>query len=396
MAKVSIIVPTYNVEMYLVECMESIVRQTLGDIEIICINDGSTDGSLDILKQYAAKDERIRLVDKENGGYGIGMNIGLDMATGEYIGIVEPDDFIPLNMYEDLYRIATENDLDLVKADFYRFKRAENGSMELVYNHLSKNPEDYNVVFNPSESIEAIRYIMNTWSGIYKRSFIEEHHIRHNETPGASFQDNGFWFQTFVYAKRGMIIDKPYYMNRRDNPNSSVRNRQKVYCLNVEYDHIREILQKDREIWERFKGIYWVKKYHNYRSTINRIAPEFKKEYAFRFSEEFKRGMELGELDETLFTALEWSTIHFLIADPQGYYISNVLTPEKEQKLERKIAILKERNKKLKKEVATLREKNKKLKKEASELRNSTSFRIGRIFTFIPGKIKRLFKRKRG
>ena len=110
MAKVSIIIPTYNVEMYLVECMESVVNQTLKDIEIICINDGSTDGSLEILKSYAQKDDRIVLVDKENGGYGIGMNIGLDKATGEYIGIVEPDDFIPLNMYSDLYEKAVEND----------------------------------------------------------------------------------------------------------------------------------------------------------------------------------------------------------------------------------------------------------------------------------------------
>ena len=118
MAKVSIIIPTYNVEMYLVECMDSVVNQTLKDIEIICINDGSTDSSLEILKGYAEKDDRIIIVDKENGGYGIGMNIGLDKATGEYIGIVEPDDFVPLNMYEELYNKAVENDLDLVKADF--------------------------------------------------------------------------------------------------------------------------------------------------------------------------------------------------------------------------------------------------------------------------------------
>ena len=82
MAKVSVIIPTYNVEPYLVECMESITNQTLEDIEIICINDGSTDGSLAILKSYAEKDDRIILVDKENGGYGIGMNIGLEKATG--------------------------------------------------------------------------------------------------------------------------------------------------------------------------------------------------------------------------------------------------------------------------------------------------------------------------
>ena len=83
MAKVSIIVPTYNVEQYLEECLDSIVGQTLRDLEIICVNDGSTDGSLDILKKYAKADERIFIIDKQNAGYGCAMNDGLDRATGE-------------------------------------------------------------------------------------------------------------------------------------------------------------------------------------------------------------------------------------------------------------------------------------------------------------------------
>ena len=379
MAKVSIIIPTYNVEMYLVECMESVVNQTLKDIEIICINDGSTDGSLEILKSYAEKDDRIVLVDKENGGYGIGMNIGLDKATGEYIGIVEPDDYIPLNMYSDLYEKAVENDLDFIKADFYRFKRdSETEDMELVYNHLSQNKEDYNIVFNPSESPEAIRYIMNTWSGIYKRSFIEEFHIRHNETPGASFQDNGFWFQTFIYAKRAMIIDKPYYMNRRDNPNSSVHNKEKVYCMNVEYDHIREILVRDKEIWERFRGMYWFKKYNNYMGTVRRIGEEYKREYVRRFSEEFKRGLELGELDESVFKKLAWDNIQFIAKDPDGFYMRKVATPIKVRRLTKK--------------VEKLEKQNAKLKNDIKIIKGSRSYRLGWFLLTIPRKIKAIFK----
>ena len=379
MAKVSIIIPTYNVEMYLVECMESVVNQTLKDIEIICINDGSTDGSLEILKSYAQKDDRIVLVDKENGGYGIGMNIGLDKATGEYIGIVEPDDFIPLNMYSDLYEKAVENDLDFIKADFYRFKRdSETEDMELVYNHLSPNKEDYNIVFNPSETPKAIRYIMNTWSGIYKRSFIEEFHIRHNETPGASFQDNGFYFQTFVYAKRAMIVDKPYYMNRRDNPNSSVHNKEKVYCMNVEYDHIRELLVRDKEVWERFRSMYWLKKYNNYMGTIKRIGEEYKREYVHRFSDEFKRGLELGELDESVFTKISWSNIQFITKDPNGFYMKKVATPVKVRRLTKK--------------VEKLEKQNAKLQNDIKIIKGSRSYRLGWFMLTIPRKIKALFK----
>lgn len=381
MAKVSIIIPTYNVEMYLVECMESVVHQTLKDIEIICINDGSTDGSLEILKSYAQKDERIVIVDKENGGYGIAMNIGLEKATGEYIGIVEPDDFVKLDMYEALYNVAIENDLDFVKADFYRFMRTEGEDMNLAYNHLSKHPEDYNKVFNPSMETEPIRYIMNTWSGIYKKSFIEEHHIRHNETPGASFQDNGFWFQTFIFAKRGMILDRPFYMNRRDNPNSSVHNKEKVYCMNVEYDHIRDIFMEHPDLWERFKGMYWYKKYNNYIGTLRRIGMEHKREFVERFSAEFKRGIEKNEIDPNVFSSVAWRKIQVVVSDPDTFYRVWVVASATERKLNKRIVQLENENKKLMEELA--------------KVKSSKSYRIGRVFLYIPRKIKGLFVRSK-
>ena len=104
---------------------------------------------------------------------------------------------------------------------------------------------------------------MNTWSGIYKNDFLRKYNIRHHETPGASFQDNGFWIQTFCFASRAMILDKPYYMNRRDNPNSSVNSPEKVYCMNEEYKYIKGILSKDPELWDRFKYHYTLKKFQN-------------------------------------------------------------------------------------------------------------------------------------
>lgn len=373
MAKVSIIVPTFNVEPYLTECMESITNQTLEDIEIICINDGSTDGSLAILKSYAEKDPRIILVDKENGGYGIGMNIGMSKATGEYIGIVEPDDFVPVNMFGDLYKIASENDLDFVKADFYRFERAKNGDMFLSYNHLDRTDKYYNQVFDPSHTPEAIRFIMNTWSGIYKKSFLDKFNIRHNETPGASFQDNGFWFQTFAFATRAMIIAKPYYMNRRDNPNSSVKNVQKIYCINVEYDHIRDILIEYPETWERFKGYYTLKRYHNGLTTLRRISNEFKKDYVDRFSKEMKRARDLGEMDDNLFTPGERDNINLLINQPAMYY---------------KIKALPMNN------GSTSTNNNfKQVKAELDKIKRSKSYRVGRAIMYIPVRFKKLAKK---
>ena len=111
MKKVSIILPIYNVSQYLRECLDSVIGQTLQDIEILCVNDGSTDDSLDIIREYAARDPRIVVITGPNGGYGKAMNKGLDRATGEYIGIVEPDDYVVPEMFGELYSVAKEHDL---------------------------------------------------------------------------------------------------------------------------------------------------------------------------------------------------------------------------------------------------------------------------------------------
>ena len=121
MAKISIVVPVYNVEKYLKKCIESIINQSLQDIEIICVNDGSTDSSLEILNDFASKDKRVVVINKTNSGYGHTMNMGLNTATGEYIGIIESDDFADLRMFEELYKLAKDNDADIVKGDWYNY-----------------------------------------------------------------------------------------------------------------------------------------------------------------------------------------------------------------------------------------------------------------------------------
>ena len=320
MPKVSIIIPTYNVEQYLRECLDSVTGQTLRDIEIICVNDGSTDHSLDIIREYEAADPRIVVITGPNGGYGKAMNKGFDASTGEYIGIVEPDDYVAETMYEDLYEIASENRLDLVKADFYRFRRDnESGDMELTLNRLSLHKEDYNKVFYPCRQPGALIYKMNTWSGIYRREFLLKAGIRHHETPGASFQDNGFQIQTFAFAERGMIVDTPYYRNRRDNPNSSVRNTGKAYAINAEYDWIRDVLMEHPATWERFKYDYWRQRFFNYTPTMKRIAPELRREYLDKIRSELLGAKADGLLKKDVFPGPAWNELNMILNNPDEY-----------------------------------------------------------------------------
>lgn len=373
-AKVSILIPAYNVEPYIRQCLNSVCNQTLREIEIIIVNDGSKDKTLSIIKEYAKKDERIILIDKKNGGYGMAMNIATQHANGQYIGIVEPDDYVPYDMFEILFKKANEFKLDFVKADFYRFAKDEKtGDIFYKLFKISKHAEDYNTIFNPSEKLESIRWTMNTWSGIYKKSFLDKYKIIYNETPGAAFQDNGFWFQTFVYGKKAMILDTPLYRNRRDNPNSSVKDKSKIYAMNIEYDYIRSKIEKETELWNSVKGYYWLKKWDNYRATINRIDDSVKEEYIEAISKEFIEGKKNNEIDLSLFTEYQQRLIKFLTTNPKSF--SDALKNESHQK---SISIELE-----------LREKN----KELERIKKSESYRIGLFITYIPRKLKKLLKK---
>ena len=119
--KISIIMPSFNVAPYIEECIKSVMGQTLQDIEIICVDAGSTDGTLDVLKRVESQDLRIHIIHSDKKSYGYQVNIGIKEAKGEYVGIVETDDFIASNMYEELYNIASEYNLDYVKGKYSSF-----------------------------------------------------------------------------------------------------------------------------------------------------------------------------------------------------------------------------------------------------------------------------------
>lgn len=317
--KVSIVVPVYNVEKYLRTCMDSLVSQTLMDIEIICVDDGSTDGSPGIIEEYRRQDGRVYIITTQNYGYGHAMNTGIAAASGEYIGIVEPDDYVDRKMYETLYHRAIAVDAEIVKGDFYRFYGEGDGRTN-VYHATARVPENYDRVICPKNEKDCFRFIMNTWSGIYRRSFLEEYQICHNETPGASYQDNGFWFQGFCQAKRIYFVPEALYYNRRDNPDSSVNDRKKVYCANEEYAYIRAFLVEHPKLESEYLFWYSMKKYHTYIFTLRRIGWEYKREYLEKISKEFREAEQKGEFSKAVFTPQEWADIHWMMRDSGEYY----------------------------------------------------------------------------
>lgn len=319
--KVSIVVPVCNVETYLRECLDSVINQTLKEIEIICVDDGSKDHSLQILREYEKKDNRIKVITKPNSGYGNTMNVGIEKAIGEYIGIVESDDYVERNMFERLYETAKKYKAEIVKSDHYIFS-TKNGKKDSMIQYICP-PMYYNKIINADMYEEIYDFAMMNWTGIYRRSFLFDNKIKHNETPGASFQDNGFWFQAISLAKKVVLINEAFYYYRQDNPNSSINSKAKVYCICDEYNYIQKFVESNSEIKDKHFNKFFTKKVFNYLHSYKRISEEFKVEFLNRIGMEFEQDLKLPCLDIELLDEWILETINRIIDDPKLYYIED-------------------------------------------------------------------------
>ncbi len=236
--KVSVLVPIYNVERYLRQCLESLRAQTLKDIEIILLDDGSTDSCPAICDEFVAQDTRWRVVHKRNSGYGATMNIGLEQARGEFIGIVESDDWVDPDMFESLYELAVQHNVQVAKGECLAHQG--NGVWKVEF---PVPLQDIDCVLCPARR-SAIFYDIacSIWTAIYSRNFLNENGIRFLETPGASYQDISFSFKVLARAKSVWLSSRAFYHLRRDNPGSSVYSNAKIFCVRDEWDEIERYM----------------------------------------------------------------------------------------------------------------------------------------------------------
>lgn len=289
---VSILVPCYNVEKFLRQCIDSIRNQTYKNIEIICINDGSRDSTLEILQNYAKIDSRILIISKPNSGYGHSMNIGLDKANGEYISIIESDDFVEPEMIEKLMESAIRYNLDISKGSYFSYRTSDNSN---TLADTTNCPKDR--VLKPIDEQDPFFLAPSIWSAIYKHEFLRKNNIRFLETPGASYQDASFAFKGYFYADRFMMINKAFVHYRVDNPGSSVNNPKKVFCVCNEYEEIWKFARKNIERYERIKEIIPLLQLNAYKWNFNRLSSSLRKIFLRRFREEFKTLNKKGLLN---------------------------------------------------------------------------------------------------
>ena len=256
--KVSVIVPIYNVEKYLKKSLHSLKHQTLKDIEVILVNDGSTDHSQEIAEKYVKSTPTFKLINKPNGGLSSARNAGMDIACGEYLAFVDSDDWVAFDMMEKLYDNAKKYDSDMVLSGFYR---AYSGGKNLEKFLMSEFEEVYQkeqvyrgillpMLGNTPEAERDIQLDMCVWKNIYRRELIEKNKIRFKSERIYLSEDIVFHMELLPLVNTASVVDECFYYYRL-NPMSLTQSfREDIYEKQFSlYHHLKEMLQ-ERGYWD--------------------------------------------------------------------------------------------------------------------------------------------------
>lgn len=282
--KISIIIPVFNVEKYLNECIDSVIKQTLDEIEIIVVNDGSTDASIKIIEEYRDKLNNVKIIDKKNEGVSIARNIGIDNSTGEYLMFLDSDDYLEPDMCEIMYNIAKENNADVAECSIRKFN--EILGEESFISHDMKN--DIDVISNEEAIDMYLKYQIRgyVWNKIFKRDFVIENKIKF--PIGVWYEDMIVTLKACIWTNKLVLINKPLY-NYRERENSASR---KITEKNIN-DYVGEIyrcinycnenidIEKHKDCLEAFfimnflNGINWYIKLYD--CKYNKIYKNYNK-----------------------------------------------------------------------------------------------------------------------
>ena len=355
LVEISVIVPVYNVSEYLAQCMDSIINQTFEDIEIICVNDGSTDDSLKILEEYREKDERIIIISQENQGQGVARNVGMKVARGNYIFFMDSDDFIKLNALELLHENAVSNNSDVV---FYRFYKYVDGEEipSPMFNFEEEFPNadfnDFTFTYNDAKGF-VLNNAFSPWSKLYSRRFFDANPDFHFPEQIA-FEDVPPHVMLMIRASRISFVPEFLYCYRY-NEASSVNNPESAFDILKIVEMVIDFIERSN-LEEEFRlDLDYFK--------FKRVNFHLSKTYSEEF---FQKSKELCEsiVHTDLLRDFELERYEFILhSDSFAEYLHKIYTVDK--------AKLENRNRKLKKDLKKVKSSNRKLKKDLLKAKNN-------------------------
>ena len=290
--EISIVIPVYKVEKYLRECIESVINQTFKNIEIILVDDGSPDNCPQICDEYAKKDNRVRVIHKTNGGYGTACNRGIEAAQGEFIGLVESDDWIEPDMYEVLYEKIKDSDADFIVSDFFVIKDSE----KFIYNvhpYFPTKPLN-DAIINLSTHPQMLLQPAYPWNKLYRKSFLTSNNIKMMEDK-KMYQDQTWNAEILSHANKILYIDKPYYFYRFDTQGSST-NIGDLSTINylLKRDEARKIFIKNNKFNNDTMEYFWISCFIGSKVYFKRTNSKYKNKFYKRMQELFKLAIKDG------------------------------------------------------------------------------------------------------
>ena len=286
MFKVSVIIPVYNVEKYLNKCLDSILNQTLEDIEVICIDDGSSDSSLEILKEYQIKDKRLKVISQKNEGAAVSRNKGINLAKGEYISFVDSDDWLELDALEKLYNNAKSNDSDLVL--FNSIEIYDDKTKNRIYLPLDELIDYNNFTFDYKYNKDLVLNKMFViWSKFYKTSFLKENNIRFYNHE--IFNDVQFHIETMIFAKKISYLPEILYNYNKLNITSiqtkKTKHNKRLVIFEI-FDEIK-LFFMNLDLWEEFKIDFYEFYIKESKVNLDKTSKKFKDEFYNKMRLEF-------------------------------------------------------------------------------------------------------------
>lgn len=388
LTKISIIIPVFNTAKYLNECLDSVINQSLTDIEVICVNDGSTDSSMEVLQYYQSKDSRIKILSQENKGLSSSRNFALQHATGEYILFIDSDDYIERDCLYDVYNVAKTNSLDmlmfkLINFDDDTYEKSKSGyfDMKFLKNAVGES------IFSWSDVKNRLFDICVTAPGkLFKRNLISD--IKFPE--GLIFEDNLFFIKSFLKAKRVIFIDEYYYFRRLRHDSIINSYYSKFSDCIIIYDLIGDYLRKNN-VYDELSEQLFNRRCRDIYARYSDVDDEFKEDFFYKIKENFKKEKLKLENEGTLGVCSERSlaifnsAIHSSNYKEFEYQVTIFDLKRENDKLRLNQNILKRENQN---QIKQLNEINRQYRLEIKMMKNSPAYRITDLIKKI---LKRIF-----
>ncbi len=274
--KVSVIVPVYNVGKYIARCLDSILAQTLHDFEIICVNDGSTDNSQQIIEHYAQFDARVKIINSEHKGLAAARNLGISATSGEYLLFVNSDDYISSLTIDKLYKNATKNNSDVVIFDFVWKNTTDESYVKTTIKEFKNYYQDTPFSADKMGSLSYKLIPTSAWTKFYKTDLIKDK-IKFEED--IIYCDIPFWTIVYTSAQRITYITDPlyYYNVGRLDALSAVKD-DGVFDIIKAYKKTEQVL-KDAKLWKKYKDSVYALMMPEFFNKYNMVTPNLKEEF---------------------------------------------------------------------------------------------------------------------